>query len=83
MRPGVRSNHSATFNEIPGIVIIETVAFKVQPLVFNAEKKLPWGMPVIIYRDLVPFKDPRGFYPTGNCKTPAVEVDYRSSSKRV
>ena len=83
MRPGVQGNNGSTFNDIPAIVIIEAMACKFQQMVFNVEKKLPWGMPVIIYRHLAPFKDPRGFYPTGNCKTPAVEVDYRSSSERI
>ena len=84
MRPGVQGNNGATFNNIPAIVILEATACKFQQTVSNIEKKLPCGMPpVIIYRHIVPLKDRRELYPTSNCKTPVVQIDYRSSGEGI
>ena len=59
------------------------MALEFDPLVFSANQKLPWTLPVAKDR-FSPIEDPLFlFYPKGNRKTPAVKVDYRSSGEGV
>ena len=83
--PNVQRNLNATLNEVPPIIKIVTFAMatKSNLLVSKKELKLPWILPVIIKRTVARYKATRWFYPTGNGKTPAIEIDYRSSGEGI
>ena len=83
MCPNVRRNFNATVKVVPLIAIVGAMATKSNLLVSKKELKLPWISPVVIKRTVARCKATRWFYPTGNGKTPAIEIDYRSSGEGI
>ena len=83
MCPNVRSHFNATPNGVPLIFIIGAMVTKYDLPVYNTKIKLPWIIPVVVNRFETRYKAPRAFYPTRNGKTPAIEIDYRSSGEGI
>ena len=84
MCPNVRRNFNATLKEVPLIATIDAMASKFDLPAFKTKMKLPWISPVVINRFAVArYTALRWFYPTGNGKTPAIEIDYRSSGEGI
>ena len=70
-------------NKVGPFIFSIAVALKCDPLVFSANQKLPWIVPVAKDR-FCPIEVPLFlFYPKGNRKTPFVKIDYRSSGKGI
>ena len=64
--------------------IVGAMAIKCDRSVYKIKIKLPWISPVVINRFVAArYKAPRWFYPTGNGKIPAIEIDYRSSGEGI
>ena len=82
--PNVRRNVNATVKGVPLIATMGAMASKFDLPVMKTKMKLPWIIPVVINRfyDAL-YKASHWFYPTGNGKTPAIEIDYRSSGEGI
>ena len=82
--PNVRRNFNVTLKVVPLIATIVAMASKFDPPVIKTKMKLPWISPVVINRFAVArCKAPHWFYPTGNGKIRAIEIDYRSSGEGI